>query len=154
MSKRQPNAVESIRGISFSFLIHDSVNVEEAYHDNARQLCKWRSKVRLVPVDLGLVRTLSWETKVICLRGAELGELGVDVRQMEEGDLLVEDLGQGVNADVELAGLAKLDVLLAECRVFGLEEEDLGEDLVGEGAGHNEGRVASSTAQVDETALG
>lgn len=74
--------------------------------------------------------------------------------EVEEGDLLVEDLGEDVDTDVELAGLAELDVLVAEGLVLGLVQHDLGKDLVGEGAGHDEGGVAGGTAQVDETALG
>jgi hypothetical protein len=73
---------------------------------------------------------------------------------MEEGDLLVEDLGQDVDADIELSGLAELNVLVAEGLVRGLEQHDLGKDLVGEGAGHDEGRVTGGTSQVDETTLG
>lgn len=109
---------------------------------------------RLVAVVVGLVRTLDGQTEVLGLDGGHLGQLGVDVGQVEGGDLLVEDLGQDVDADVELAGLAELDVLLAESLVLGLEQHDLGKDLVGEGAGHDEGRVAGGAAKVDETALG
>lgn len=73
--------------------------------------------------------------------------------QVKKGDLLVEDLGEDVDTDVELAGLAKLDVLVAKLLIRGLEQHDLGKNLVGERAGHDEGRVASGAAQVDETAL-
>lgn len=91
-------------------------------------------KVHLVPVDLGLERTLSWQTKIVGLLLAELGELSVDVLEMQKGDLLVKDLGQGVHANLELASLAELDVLLTEGLVLCLVEQDLGKDLVGEGA--------------------
>lgn len=74
--------------------------------------------------------------------------------KVETSDLLIEDLGQNVDTDIELARLGKLDVLLAPSRVASLEQHDLGEDLVGERAGHDERRVASGTAQVDETTLG
>lgn len=74
--------------------------------------------------------------------------------EVEVSDLLVEDLGKDVDADVELAGLAELNVLLAELLVASLEQHDLGKDLVGERAGHDERRVASGASQVDETALG
>lgn len=74
--------------------------------------------------------------------------------QVKSGDLLVENLGQDVDADVELAGLGELDVLLAESLVLGLEQHDLGKDLVGERAGHDERRVAGGTAKVDKTTLG
>jgi hypothetical protein len=73
---------------------------------------------------------------------------------MEKGDLLVKDLGQDVDTDIELAGLAELDVLVAERLVRGLVQHDLGKDLVGERAGHDEGRVTGGTSQVNETTLG
>jgi hypothetical protein len=53
-----------------------------------------------------------------------------------------------------LASGAELDVLLAKHRVLGLVQHDLGQDLVGEGAGHDKGRVAGGAAQVDQTTLG
>jgi len=68
--------------------------------------------------------------------------------------LLVQDFGDRVDAYIELTSLAELDVLLAECLVFSLVQHDLGQDLVGEGAGHDEGGVAGGTAQVDEAAFG
>lgn len=86
--------------------------------------------------------------------GGQLGKLNVDVVQVELGDGLVQDLGQDVDTDVELLGGTELDVLLAECSILGLEQEDLSKNLVGERAGHDEGGVASGTSQVDETALG
>lgn len=73
---------------------------------------------------------------------------------MEEGNLLVEDLGEDVDTDFLLAGGAELDVLLAELGILGLEQGDLSKDLVGEGAGHDEGGVASGASEVNKTALG
>lgn len=72
---------------------------------------------------------------------------------MELGNLLVQDLGENVDADIELLGLAELNVLLAESGILRLEKEDLGKDLVGEGARHDERGVAGGTAKVDEAAL-
>lgn len=72
---------------------------------------------------------------------------------MEESDLLVQNLGENVDADFLLAGLAELNVLLAESLILSLEQHDLGQDLVREGAGHDEGSVTSGTAKVDETTL-
>lgn len=73
--------------------------------------------------------------------------------QVELGDLLVQDLGEHVDADIELLGLAELNVLLAESSILGLEQQDLGKDLVGERARHDERGVAGGTAKVDEAAL-
>jgi hypothetical protein len=75
------------------------------------------------------------------------------VLQVEQSNLLVEDLGKNVNTNGLLAGSAELDVLLAKRLVLGLVESNLGKDLVGEGAGHDEGRVAGGTAKVDQTTL-
>ena len=73
---------------------------------------------------------------------------------METGDLLVEDLGEDVDTDGELAGgLGELGVLAGEGLVLALVQHDLGKNLVGERAGHDERRVASGASQVDETAL-
>lgn len=102
---------------------------------------------------VGLVGTLGRETKVLGLDRGELGELGVDVLKVAQSNLLVEDLGEDVDTDGLLASGAELDVLLAKLSILGLVEGDLGEDLVGEGAGHDEGGVTSGTAKVDKTTL-
>jgi hypothetical protein len=119
----------------------------------------------LVSVHVALEGTLDGETEVVGLDVGEGGELGVDVLEVEKSDLLVEDLGQDVDTNghdtvleltntLTLASAGELDVLLAESLVTGLVQHDLGKDLVGEGAGHDEGRVTGGTAKVDETTLG
>ena len=60
--------------------------------------------------------------------------------EVQPGDLLVEVLGQHVDADRVLLGLR--------------EELDLGEHLVGEGVRHHERRVAGRVAEVHQPALG
>ena len=109
---------------------------------------------RLVAVVVALEGTLDGEAKVITLDLGELGKLNVDVVKVESGDLLVEDLGEDVDADIELASLGESNVLLAKGLVLSLVEHDLGKDLVAEGAGHDKRRVTSGTAEVDETTLG
>lgn len=119
----------------------------------------------LVSVHVALEGTLDGETEVLGLDVGEGGKLGVDVLEVEKSDLLVEDLGQDVDTNghdtvleltntLTLVGAGELDVLLAESLVTGLVKHDLGKDLVGEGAGHDEGRVTGGTAKVDETTLG
>jgi hypothetical protein len=76
------------------------------------------------------------------------------VGEVQLGDLLIEDLGQDEDTDVKLFGLGELDVLLVPGFVLVLVKHDLGKDLVGEGAGHDEGGVAGSAAKVDQTTLG
>lgn len=109
---------------------------------------------RLVTVDVGLVRALDGETEVVGLDLGEGRQLDVAVSKVETGDLLVEDLGENVDTDLELVGLGELNVLLDPGLVVGLEEHDLGKDLVGERAGHDEGRVTSGTTEVDKATLG
>ena len=144
-----------------------------------REMLERRETARyLVSVHVALEGTLDGETKVVGLDVSEGGELSVDVLEVEKSDLLVEDLGQDVDAnfhaldvrlDLRLVGLldeagldigltldgaGELDVLLGELLVTGLVQHDLGKDLVGEGAGHDEGRVTGGTAKVDKTTLG
>lgn len=73
--------------------------------------------------------------------------------QVAASDLLVELLGQNVDANGLAASGTELDVLVAELSILSLEQSNLGQDLVGEGAGHDEGRVAGGTAEVDKTTL-
>ncbi|KAH6604358.1 hypothetical protein Trco_007804 [Trichoderma cornu-damae] len=105
------------------------------------------------PVEGSCLGTLGSEAQVLGLDGGEGGQLGLDVGQVQLGNLLVQDLGEDVDADLELAGLAKLDVLVGPGLVLVLVQGNLGKDLVGEGAGHDEGRVAGSAAKVDQTTL-
>ena len=109
--------------------------------------------IRLVAVDVGLEGALDRKAKVLSLDLAEGGELSLAVSKVETGDLLIEDLGEDVDTDVKLVGLGELDVLLTKSLVRCLEKHDLGKDLVGERAGHDEGRVAGSTAEVNKTTL-
>jgi hypothetical protein len=100
-----------------------------------------------------LVRTADIETKVLGLDRGEGGELGVNVVQVKLGDLLVKSLGQDVDTNGAFALVAELNVLGTKGSIASLVQGNLGQDLVGERARHDEGRVASSTTQVDETTL-
>ena len=104
-------------------------------------------------VHIALERTVDVQTKVVGLDRSELGQLDVDVLQVQTGHLLVEDLGQHVDTNGLLAGSTELDVLLTEGSVLGLEQSNLGQDLVGERARHDERRVTGGTAKVDQTTL-
>jgi hypothetical protein len=81
-----------------------------------------------------------------------------NVKKLVTVNLRLEGTVDGQAEVLGLDGLAatgtELDVLLAEGCILSLEEGNLGQDLVGERAGHDEGRVAGSTAKVDKTALG
>ena len=94
----------------------------------------------LVTVVLALVWTVDWDHDVVSLLLGELGEVDVEGSEVEPGDFLIEFLGKGVNLLLELGLL--------------LVKLDLGEGLVSEGHGHNEGWMASSAAKVEEPALG
>jgi hypothetical protein len=89
-----------------------------------------------------LERTFNGDVDVVGLLFIEDSELSVEGRQVEESDLFVEFLGEDVNFTI---------FVLVVSSVF--PKFDLGEDLVGERAGHNEGGVASGASQVEETAL-
>ena len=104
-------------------------------------------------IHIALEGTLDVQTEVVGLDRGKLGQLGVDVVQVKTGNLLVEDLGQDVDTDGLLARGTELDVLLAEDSILSLEEGDLSKDLVGERAGHDEGRVTSGTSEVNQTTL-
>jgi hypothetical protein len=81
---------------------------------------------------LGLERTFGGKTKVLGLHRGQLGQLDVDVSQVQSSDLFVENLWENVDTDIELSGLAELWELLSEGSVSGLVQQDLGENLVGE----------------------
>lgn len=72
---------------------------------------------------------------------------------MKSGNLLVENLGQHVDADLKGTGLGKLNVLLSELVILGVEQSNLGQNLVSERTGHDERGVTGGTAKVDQSAL-
>lgn len=73
---------------------------------------------------------------------------------MKLGNGLIQNLWENVDANLELLGLAEFDVLLTERSILALEQHDLSKNLVGERAGHDEGRVTGGTPQVNEATLG
>jgi hypothetical protein len=97
----------------------------------------------LITVGVGLVGAIDGDANVLGLLSREDGEPGTKGVKVEAGDLLVELLGE----DVNLAALVLVGVAL-------LPEFDLGEGLVGEGAGHDEGGVAGGAAKVEKASLG
>lgn len=83
--------------------------------------------------------SLGGNTQVLGLLGGEGGEVSTELLQVETSNLLIELLGQEVNSDGVLGSLGP--------------EGNLGQNLVGERAGHDERRVSSGTSQVDETSI-
>jgi hypothetical protein len=77
------------------------------------------------------VGTLDRDVKVLGLLGTELSQLDVELSKVSTSDLLVQLLGQHVNAEREF--------------LWGGPKGNLGQYLVRKGAGHDEGRVASGT---------
>jgi len=59
------------------------------------------------------------------------------VSQVKLCNSLVQDLGQDIDTNFELLGLAELDVLLAEGLVLGLIQQDLCKNLICERARHD-----------------
>jgi hypothetical protein len=99
----------------------------------------WYSSVSVL---LLLEWSLHRDINIVSLFLGELGELGVESGQVKSSDLLVELLGQDVDGSV---------LVLVVILVF--PKLELGQHLVGEGAGHHERWVTSSATQVQETAL-
>src|SRR5690606_33697239 len=95
---------------------------------------------RSVAVRVGLVRTCLRHADVGRLRVGQLGELHVELPELQAGDLLVEVLGQRVDAHRVVGGAG--------------EQLDLRDGLVGEGARHHVARVAGGAAEVNQAALG
>ena len=89
---------------------------------------------------VGLVGAILGKVNVLGLLIGEDGQLDVELLKMSTSDLLVQFLGQDVDAEGEF--------------LRGRPESDLSENLVGEGAGHDEGWVSSSASEVDETTFG
>jgi hypothetical protein len=89
---------------------------------------------------VALVWTLLGETEVLGLDRGELGELHVELSQVSTSDLLVEGLGEHVDAQ-------RVGLRLSP-------ESDLGQGLVGERTRHDKGRVTGGATQVDQTTLG
>lgn len=87
-----------------------------------------------------LVWALDRHADVIGLVAAQNGQLGSEGVEVQPCHLLVELLGQLEHSGFELLG-----------GPVGPELE-LGEGLVAEGGGHDEGRVASGAAEVEEAA--
>lgn len=88
---------------------------------------------------VGLEGSLNRERQVLGLLSRESLKLNVQVIEMETGNLLIKNLGKSVDTNFELSsGLLELGVLVGECLVLGVEQQDLGKGLVGERAGHDE----------------
>ena len=86
---------------------------------------------------VGFEGSVFGKVDVVGLRVAEDGQLDVELLKVSASDLLIQFLGQDVDTKGEL--------------LRGRPEGDLSENLVGEGARHDEGRVPSSASEVDET---
>ena len=97
-------------------------------------------ELSLVSVMVGLVWTVLRETEVVGLLCGQLGQLDVQSSEVRPGHLLVQLLGQHEHSHLVIGGLAP--------------QLDLGQHLVGEGAGHDEARVTHGTTEIDETTLG
>jgi hypothetical protein len=88
--------------------------------------------------------SFNWDAEVSGLFACELGEHDVELLQMGRGDFFVEDLWEHGEGWVGVARLGWLAIV---------PQDDLGHDLVGEGARHNERWVTSGAAEVHKTAF-
>jgi hypothetical protein len=80
-----------------------------------------------------LVRAFNGNIQIFRLNGGEGCQFNVELAKMGASNLLIELLGQYVDAEREF--------------LRGSPESDLSENLVSEGARHHEGGVSSSTAE-------
>ena len=97
----------------------------------------------LVAVRVRLERPLNRHADVLGLLLAQLGHAGAQRGEVQGSHLLVQLLGQEVHIVLVVLGLSAV-----------LQDVQLGQDLVREGARHHEGRVAGGTAEVHEPARG
>merc|ERR1719400_1990483 len=88
---------------------------------------------------VGLVWTILRETEVLRLLWGEFGQFDVQSSQVRSCHLLVQLLGEHEDSNLVVCSVAP--------------QLDLGQHLVGEGAGHDEAGVTHGTAQVDQTSL-
>ena len=95
----------------------------------------------LVAVVIRLVGTIRGKVEVLGLIVGEEGQLDVKLLEVSASDFLIQRLGQDVDTNIELFPISGV-------------EDDLSENLVGEGAGHDEGWVSGSTSEVNKTTLG
>lgn len=79
---------------------------------------------RLIAVVVRLVGTINGDTEILALSVREGGELDVELSQMGPSDLLIKFLGENVDTKREVLGPRP--------------ESNLGKDLIGEGARHDE----------------
>jgi len=94
----------------------------------------------LVAVVLGLEGALGVETEVLGLDRGELGQLDTNLGQVRRSDLLIELLGEHVDAQGVGPNIGP--------------ESNLGQDLVRKRVGHDERRMAGGASQVDQATLG
>lgn len=94
----------------------------------------------LVAVVVGLVGTVLGKVKVLGLLIGEDGQLDIELLEMSASDFLVQFLGQDVDTEREF--------------FRSRPEGNLSKHLVGEGAGHDEGRVSGSTSKVNKATFG
>src|SRR4026207_2465229 len=100
---------------------------------------RFRKRARLVSVVIRLVGPRLLHGDVAGLRVGQLGEVRVQLSELQPRHLLVEMLGQDVDADLVLV---RVGVQL-----------DLRDDLVGERRAHDVAGVPGGAAQVDQPSL-
>merc|ERR1712124_6662 len=98
---------------------------------------------RLVTVGIRLVRALLRHTDVVRLLLAQGREHGAESGEVQSGDLLVQLLRQKV--DIALVALVVLPII---------KDVKLAEDLIGEGARHDEGWVAGGATEIAQAPRG
>merc|ERR1712193_250277 len=98
-------------------------------------------KHRSVPVCVRLIRAINLHTDVIRLLFAQCRHFSTERRQVQSGNLLIQFLGQQVHLVLVCLGLFPI-----------LQDIQLSEHLVCEGARHHEGGVTRCTSKVARAA--
>src|ERR1043165_3147972 len=93
-----------------------------------------------VAIVVGFVGTFRWHADIVGLFSGQLGQLDADFFEVQAGDFFVQFLGQAINRRFVFVAIGP--------------EAQLGEDLVGEGVGHDEAGMTFGAAEIDEAALG
>src|SRR3989442_2448249 len=121
-----------------------SINRCAAERDGARPWAtsSWSARItRSIAVRIGLVRPFLLHADVGGLLLRQLGELRIELLQLQPRDLLVQVLGQHVDLADLVGGALR-------------EQLDLRDRLVGERRAHHVARVAGGAAEVHEAPLG
>merc|ERR1712137_755960 len=100
-----------------------------------------KESICLVAVGIALERTLNLDPDVVGLLLRQRRQVSAESRQVQPGNLLIQLLRKKIHIVLVRLGLLPI-----------LQKVKLSQDLVGEGAGHDEGRMTSGASEVQQPA--